>query len=285
MSYNKEALMRECRENGLEPEQPERYSKTPDTLQWQLGRHYYQLDHASMADVPKSKVGDTVRVSDYPYGGYATAKVIEVHRTDEGFVYKIKVKRTGQAEKEELVREDALNHNVNYDNMRNFQQYYLDYHKRKEQEALVELVKAKDEQPKANGLNDFLKRFGLRDQFDANEEGNIAFLVPKSSSFPYHRIYIYSNRIALQRSIAEVAEVKFYNSKEELAALLRETSEEALQLLFEKVNAAALSLPDDDVSEAGYMLKVCLFRAIQCYGGSRDVDGAMRALKEAEKFV
>lgn len=213
MSYSKKALRRECRENGLEPE---RYYEDPVyTLQSQLGRHYYKRDHASKGDVSKHKVGDTFRVSDYPCRGYATATVIEVHRTDEGFVYKIKVKRTGQAEKEELVKEDALGHNVNYDNMCNPQQYYLDYHKRKEQEALVELVKAKDEQP--NGA--------------------------------------------------------------------QETSEEALQVLFEKVKAAALSLPDDDDSEAGFMLKMGFLRAIECYGGSRDVDGAMRALKEVEKFA
>lgn len=211
MSYNKNALMRECRENGLEPERD--YERPVYTLQCQLGRHYHKLDNP--ADVPKSKVGATVRVSDYPYRGYATATVIEVHRTDEGFVYKIKVKRTQQAEKEELVKEDALHHNVNYDNMWNPQQYYLDYHKRKEQEALAELGKAKDEQP--NGA--------------------------------------------------------------------QETSEEALQVIFEKVSAAALSLPDDDVSEAGFRLKMGLFKAIECFGGSRDVDGAMRALKEVEKFV
>lgn len=206
--------MCECRENGLEPEWDPKHPV--DALQCQLGSHYHKLDHASsMADVPKSNVGDMVRVSDYPYGGYATAKVIEVHRTDEGFVYKIKVKRTQQAEKEELVKEDALRHNVNYDNMYNPQQYYLDYHKRKEQEALAEVVKAKDEQP--NGA--------------------------------------------------------------------QETSEEALQVLFEKVSAAALSLPDNDVSEVGFRLKMGLFKAIECFGGSRDVDGAMRALKEVEKFV
>lgn len=213
MSYSKKALRRECRENGLEPMLD--YERPVHTLQCQLGRYYYKKDNASKGDVSKSKVGDTVRVSDYPYGGYATATVIEVHRTDEGFVYKIKVKRTGQAEREELVKEDALGHSVNYDNMYNPQQYYLDYHKRKEEEALVELVKAKDEQP--NGA--------------------------------------------------------------------QETSEEALQVLFEKVNAAVLSLPVDDLSEAGFMLKMCFFRAIKCYGGSRDVDGAMRALKEAEKFA
>ena len=113
-----------------------------DTLQCQLGSYYHKLDHP--ADVSKSKVGDMVYVSNNGYRSPATATVIEVHRTHEGFVYKIKVKRTGQAEKEELVKEDALRHNVNYDNMYNPQQYYLDYHKRKEQEALAELVKAKE---------------------------------------------------------------------------------------------------------------------------------------------
>jgi len=215
MSYSKKALRRECRENGLEPIWD--YERPVYTLQCQLGRHYYKKDNASKSkgDVSKHKVGDTFRVSDYPYRGFVTATVIEVHLTDEGFVYKIKVKRTGQAEKEELVKEYALGHNVNYDNLYNPQQYYLDYHKRKEQEALVELVKAKDEQP------------------------NVA----------------------------------------------QETSEEALQVLFEKVKAAALSLPVDDVSEAGFMLKMGFLRAIECYGGSRDVDGAMRALKEVEKFA
>ena len=79
----------------------------------------------------------------------------------------------------------------------------------------VMLAKAKDE-PK--GLKGFLERFHLSDQFEANEEGNVPFLVAKSSSCP--RIYIYSNHIALERYPGEGAEVEFYDTKEELAHLL-----------------------------------------------------------------
>lgn len=279
MSYSKKALRRECRENGLKPMRD--HERPVYRLQCQLGRHYYKKDHASKGDVSKHKVGDTFRVSDYPYRGLVPATVIEVHRTDEGFVYKIKVKRTGQAEKEELVKEYALEH-IGH-NYYNPQQYYLDYHKRKEQEALGALVKAKDE-PK--GLKGFLRQFHLCDQYEANEEGNVPFLVPKSSSCPYSRIYIYSNHIGLERYPGQGAEVEFYDSKEELAALLcaQETSLEAFKALFEKVKAAALRYLHDDVSEAGFMLKQGLIRAIECVGED-DVNGAMRALKEAEKFA
>lgn len=280
MSYSKKALWRECLENGLEPIWD--YERPVYRLQCQLGRYYYKEDNASNGDgdVSKHKVGDTFSVSDYPYRGFVTATVIEVHRTDEGFVYKIKVKRTGQAEKEELVKEYALEHIGN--NYYNPQQYYLYYHKRKEQEALGAQVKAKDE-PK--GLKGFLERFHLSDQFEANE-GNVPFLVPKSSSCPYSRIYIYPNHIGLERYPGEGAEVEFYDTEEELAALLRaqETSLEAFKALFEKVKAAALRYPHDDVSEAGFMLKQGLIRAIECVGED-DVNGAMRALKEAEKFA
>ena len=273
--------MRECRENGLEP-----MRGGVDTLQCQLGSFYHKLDNASKGDVSKSKVGDMVYVSNNGYRSPATATVMEVHRTDEGFVYKIKVKRTGQAEKEELVKEDALRHNVNYDNMYDPQQYYLDYHKRKEQEALAELVKAKDE-PK--GLKGFLERFHLSDHFEANEEGNVAFLVPKSSSCSYYRIYIYSTHIGLQRSIGEAAEVKFYDSKEELAALLRaqETShemspEECLRECYRLFRSLSQKYNDD--SYASWKVKQSVSAAMKCLR-EKDIYAALKAMEEVKELA
>ena len=82
------------------------------------------------------------------------------------------------------------------------------------------LAKAKDEQPKGKGLKEFLRRFHLSDQFEAHEEeGNVPFVVPKRSC-PYARIYIYLTHIVLSSS-SEGGEVELYDSKEELAALLR----------------------------------------------------------------
>lgn len=85
------------------------------------------------------------------------------------------------------------------------------------------LAKAKDEQPKGKGLKEFLRRFHLSDQFEAHEEeGNVPFLVPKNTESPYAYINIYSDHIVLLSfSDHQGKEVEFYDSKEELAALLR----------------------------------------------------------------
>lgn len=74
------------------------------------GRNPESLEVMLAKEQPKAKykVGDTVRVSDYPYRGFAMATIMETKRTGSVWVYKIKVKRTGQAEKEELVNEESF---------------------------------------------------------------------------------------------------------------------------------------------------------------------------------
>jgi len=129
------------------------------------------------------------------------------------------VKRTGQDEKEELAKEEVLSSATRssqrlYDPV----QYYFDYHKRKEQEALEKQV-AKAKEPK--GLTEFLERWRLSDFFEANEEGNV--LVPKTLDIcRYPHIRIHPQDVGLPDK-SGVEEVMFYDSEKEKATILRAT--------------------------------------------------------------